>query len=71
MISDGYIEGDPCHCPTCSPETNGVPKCWVCGHYHHEGLCPLVSAIEYFKDGSIKKMTFRYPSFPWEKFFVK
>ena len=71
MIMDGFIESDGCHCPQCSPEANDIKKCWVCGHYHNEEICPLVGSIEYFKDGSIKKMTFRYPSFPWTQFLVK
>ena len=70
MIIDGYIEGDPCHCPSCSPQTNDIEKCWICGHYH-EGMCPLVSTVEYFRNGNIKKMVFRYPAFPWDHYLVK
>ena len=36
-------------------------KCPYCGSFPHQGVCPSVKAIEYFQDGSIKRVEFKTP----------
>ena len=35
-------------------------KCRYCGS-HHEGACPRVKAVEYYRDGSVKRVEFHDP----------
>jgi hypothetical protein len=35
-------------------------KCFWCG-IHHDALCPKVESIEYYPDGTIRKITFFAP----------
>lgn len=54
--------------------TNAVPKCQYCGSASpHQGICPSVKAIEYYPDGTTKRVELKtandYPPFdvqaPW------
>ena len=44
-------------------------KCMFCGAYH-TGVCPEVAEIEYYTDGSVKRVVFRprAPSLPFQSF---
>jgi hypothetical protein len=33
--------------------------CPYCGQYHGLGVCPKIRAIEYYSDGSIRKIEFK------------
>jgi hypothetical protein len=35
--------------------------CPYCGQ-HHTGICPMVKAIEYFENGTVKRVEFKTPS---------
>ena len=36
-----------------------IPTCPYCGAMPHQGICPSVKAIEYYPDGSIKRVEMR------------
>ena len=46
--------------------TTGVACRW-CGMYHG-ALCPAVAAIEYFADGSVKRVEFKTAVDRWGRF---
>lgn len=35
------------------------PKCAYCGQMPHPGVCPTVKAIEYYADGTVKRVEFK------------
>lgn len=41
--------------------TNIDKSCPYCGN-NHSGVCPRVKSIEYFPDGTIKKVDFKIPA---------
>ena len=42
--------------------TNSTPRCpWCNGIYHKVEVCSRIQSIEYFKDGSLKKVEFKTP----------
>lgn len=49
---------------TSSAATTGniVSPCPHCGMVGHVGKCPLVSAIEYFPDGRVKRVEYHGPA---------
>ena len=40
------------------PESSAVPQshCPYCAAYSHNGLCPRVKAIEYYPNGTVKRV---------------
>ncbi len=38
-----------------------VTNCQWCGHIH-QGVCPLVKALEYHEDGTLKRVEFKVAS---------
>ena len=50
------------YCPHCS---NGNIK------IAHTGICPKIKAIEYYRDGSIKRLVFKTPSDHMQPLVVK
>ncbi len=39
--------------------SNAAPRCTHCGSFPHQGVCPLIRAIEYHPDGSIKRVEYK------------
>lgn len=37
-------------------------QCGHCGMFHSSGACPRVKAIEYYPDGSIKRVEYHPPN---------
>ncbi len=35
-----------------------TPKCVHCGYQPHQGQCPRIKAIDYFRDGQIKRVEY-------------
>jgi hypothetical protein len=60
-----------------TPFANSVPKtandsmepCPWCGLYHI-GVCSLVESIEFFSNGQLKRIKFRYQAMHWETFLL-
>lgn len=48
-------------CDRCDAEVMNGLTCPYCGDYH-KGVCPKVSRIDYFPDGTVKSVEFRGPS---------
>lgn len=42
--------------------SDAAPRCPYCGGLPHTGKCPLVSAIEYHPDGTVKRVEFHAPA---------
>jgi hypothetical protein len=44
--------------PTYTSASTGTAPCQHCG-LHHQGVCPRVKAIEYYPDGTVKRVEFK------------
>lgn len=38
---------------------DAAPKCPHCGSMPHSGVCPSVKAIEYYPDGTVKRVEYK------------
>lgn len=38
-----------------------TPKCGYCGCMPHQGICPMVKAIEYHENGTVKRVELHGP----------
>lgn len=36
-----------------------APSCPHCGGWPHQGVCPMVQAVEYHPDGTIKRVEYK------------
>jgi hypothetical protein len=47
---------------------NDYAQCSYCGYWHKKGICPRIAEIEYYQDGTIKRVRFHKDSdnvIPW------
>jgi hypothetical protein len=42
--------------------TGAAPRCGHCGQPPHPGVCPMVKAIEYHENGTIKRVEYKSAS---------
>lgn len=59
-----------------SGTANTIPKCQYCGSaFPHQGICPTVKAIEYYPDGTMKRVELKtandFPPLPHVEWRLK